>query len=304
MKQIFHIFSIFSLILLLGSCQKEEQLRISFTGDVLLDRGVRKEIERKGIDFLFEDVAPIFHASDAVVINLECPITDTISPIHKKYIFRADSEWTSALSKNGVTHAALANNHSMDQGRRGLESTYYHLINSGITPLGYGENQTSACQPTLFSKKGIEVALFNSVLLPLENWVYLEDKPGVCQATIEDLCSEIRQLKIKNSACYVLVVLHWGVEYQQEPTLQQRREARQLIDAGADGIIGHHPHVIQKEEIYKNKPIFYSLGNFIFDQSTPSTTKSVIVELVFGKKDFTYIKKEVKIEACKPIIKD
>ena len=286
----------------MGSCQKEEQLRISFTGDVLLDRGVRKEIERKGIDFLFEDVAPIFHTSDAVVINLECPITDTISPIHKKYIFRADSEWTSALSKNGVTHAALANNHSMDQGRRGLESTYYHLINSGITPLGYGKNQTSACQPTLFSKNGIEVALFNSVLLPLENWVYLEDKPGVCQATIEDLCSEIRQLKKKNSACYVLVVLHWGVEYQQEPTLQQRREARQLIDAGADGIIGHHPHVIQKEEIYKNKPIFYSLGNFIFDQSTPSTTKSVIVELVFGKKDFTYIKKEVKIEACKPIV--
>jgi poly-gamma-glutamate synthesis protein (capsule biosynthesis protein) len=299
----FHYILLLLAFILNDSCiPKEETLTLSFTGDVLLDRGVREQIEKNGIDYLFEEVSPCFHSSDAVIINLECPVTDTVSPINKRYIFRANPEWMPALRKNGITHAALANNHSIDQGRRGLESTSRHLIQAGIVPLGYGENQTAACMPTFISKKGMEVALFNSVLVPIENWVYLEDRPGVCQATVESLVSEIQSLKKRKPSCYVVVVLHWGIEFQLQPTFQQRQKAYQLIDAGTDVIIGHHPHVVQKEEIYKGKPIFYSIGNFIFDQNTPETSRSVLIKMRFEKEKVSYVKKEIRIKNCCPEI--
>ena len=295
-----------SLCFLALACGNRQDvlLTISFTGDVLLDKGVRRQIEKHGIDRLFEEVEPTFRLSDAVIVNLECPITDTLSPVNKRYIFRADAEWTPALRKAGITHAALANNHTYDQGRRGLENTAFHLLQAGIMALGYGPNQAAACKQVFISKKGIEVAVFNSVLLPLENWVYLEDQPGVCQATIEDLVMQIRALKTKKPACYVVVVLHWGLEYQSQPTIGQRRDAYRLIDAGADVLVGHHPHVVQKEELYQSKPIFYSLGNFVFDPIQPEAKKSRLLQLVFDKKTVSYHVIEIIIEGCKPCLNE
>jgi poly-gamma-glutamate capsule biosynthesis protein CapA/YwtB (metallophosphatase superfamily) len=101
---------------------------------------------------------------------------------------------------------------------------------------------------------------------------------------------------------YVIVYLHWGVEYQQTPTRKQRRDAYLLIDAGADAIIGHHPHVIQKEETYKNKPIFYSLGNFIFDQNGPETKRGLLLQLTFSPKGIQYLKHPIEINRCKPCL--
>jgi len=289
------------------SCKQEEtkeRLTVCFTGDVLLDRGVREAIERKGgtADFLFEDVSKIFKSSDATVINLECPITDTITPINKRFIFRGEPEWLPALRNSGVTHAVLANNHSMDQGRKGLISTSRHLTNAEICSIGYGENQASSCEPVFITKDSIQVALFGVVRLPLENWVSLEDQPGVCQASIEYLCESIKDLKTTKPDCHIVIVLHWGSEYQRQPVIAQRKEARQLIDAGADAIIGHHPHVIQEEEIYKGKPIFYSLGNFVFDQNKPFTDKGLIVRLSFDKDSLSFEKYSVDIKRCKPYL--
>lgn len=282
--------------------QKDAHLSICFTGDVLLDRGVREQIDKKGISFLFEDVAPIFHSSDATVINLECPVTNTTFPINKKYIFRGEPEWLPKIKESGVTHAALANNHSMDQSRSGLDDTYKNLIEAGIKPIGYGRNATEANLPVFITKNGIEVALFNSVTVPLENWVYLEENSGVCQASINTLSDAINQLRQDKPNCFVVVILHWGIEFQKEPTIRQRKEAYQLIDAGADAIIGHHPHVLQREEIYKEKPIFYSIGNFVFDQSLPDAKRSTIIQLDFNKEDFSYKKYPIQINGCKPEI--
>ena len=267
---------------------------------MLLDRGVRRQIEKQNVSWLFEDVENIFRSSDAVIINLECPITDTLSPVNKRFIFRADSDVSPALRKAGITHAALANNHTIDQGRRGLTSTAYYLRQAGITPLGYGENQEAACRPVIISKKGMEIAVFNSVLLPLENWVYLEGQPCVCQASVEDLAIRIRTLKAEKPNCRVVAALHWGIEYHSKPTDRQRRDAYCLIDAGADAIVGHHPHVVQEEEFYKSKPIFYSLGNFVFDPIYPDAKKSRLLQLIFGKEGISYRMKEMKIEECRP----
>jgi poly-gamma-glutamate synthesis protein (capsule biosynthesis protein) len=283
-----------------GEKQQEEYLSICFTGDVLLDRGVREQINKKGVAYIFQDVAPLFRNSDATVINLECPVTKTVSPIHKKYIFRAEPEWLPTLKESGITHAALANNHSMDQGRSGLEDTYMHLTDTGIIPIGYGKNTEEANKPVFISKNGIEVAIFNSVTVPLENWVYLEDRPGVNQVSIETLSEEIKKLKTNKQSRYIIVILHWGVEFQKEPTIKQRKEAYKLIDSGADIIIGHHPHVLQNEETYKGKPIFYSLGNFVFDQNMPDAKESMIVRINFGKDGFSFQTHSVKINNCKP----
>lgn len=289
-------------LLLLTACRQpsEECLSIAFTGDVLLDRGVRQQIQTKGIDHLFESVAPLFRSVDATVVNLECPVTSVRSPLHKKYIFRAEPIWTKALAQAGITHATMANNHTMDQGRSGLTDTYHHLLSAGITPIGYGDTSSESCRPVLVRKGKVKVALYNSVTLPLENWVYLEDSPGICQQPIEELEEEIRNFKRQSPESYVVVVLHWGVEYQPLPTLAQRRGARRLIRAGADAIIGHHPHIIQKEEYYEGKPIFYSLGNFVFDQRKPETSQSVIVQLNFTTTECSMKLHPVVINHCKP----
>ena len=147
------------IFLMLAACQQpsEECLSIAFTGDVLLDRGVRQQIRRKGVEHLFESVTPLFRSVDATVINLECPITSVRSPLHKKYIFRAEPIWATALSQAGITHAAMANNHTIDQGRNGLTDTNQYLLSSGITPVGYGDTSSQSCRPVLIKKGKIEL---------------------------------------------------------------------------------------------------------------------------------------------------
>ena len=150
------------IFLMLAACQQpsEECLSIAFTGDVLLDRGVRQQIRKKGVEHLFESVTPLFRSVDATVINLECPITSVRSPLHKKYIFRAEPIWATVLSQAGITHAAMANNHTIDQGRNGLTDTNQYLLSSGITPVGYGDASPQSCQPVLIKKGKIELCPF------------------------------------------------------------------------------------------------------------------------------------------------
>ena len=278
------------------------QLSICFTGDVLLDRGVRTQIEKKGVEHLFSGVKDIFESADATVINLECPVTDIVAPINKRFIFRADTQWLPSLKASGITHAALANNHSMDQGRKGLTDTYDNLLAAGIQPIGYGNTRKSACQPIFISKDSIEVAIFNMTILPLENWVTLDDSPNICQASPEEVAENIKAVKTNNPDCHILVVVHWGTEYQQTPSISQRKATYILLNAGAEAIIGHHPHIIQKEEIYEGKPIFYSIGNFVFDQHMPLTDEGLIIKANFTESTSRYDKIRVKIKNCRPEI--
>ena len=212
-------------------------LTILFTGDVLLDRGVRRVAERKGISYLFEEVSPIFREADAVIVNLECPLTDTISPVNKKYIFRADARWAKDLKAVGITHAAMANNHTNDQGRRGLQATAQHLTEAGITPLGYGKNFKEQMSPVLIEKDGISVALFNATTLTIENWCRIDDKPGIAQPTEEELLDGIGDFQHRHPDTHIVVVLHWGVEFQPYPSIRQRALAHKLSEAGVAAVI-------------------------------------------------------------------
>ncbi len=304
---ILHVLRFYGLTFLtclfLSSCRSDESLSVCFTGDLLLDRGVQEQINIKGVNSLFKYVQPVFTQYDAVAVNLECPITNVSSPVHKKYVFRGDPAWLPALVEAGITHAAMANNHSYDQGRDAMTETRQLLTDAGIQVIGFGTDQTEACSPTIIRKGHTQVAIFNSVLLPLENWVYLDDKPGMCQATIDDLVKNIQAYKLTHPQCYAVALLHWGVEYALHPTEEQRRQARRLLDAGADAVVGHHPHVVQDVEQYHGKLIIYSLGNFVFDAHRPDAQQGLMAGLTFKNNGVFVNFHPIDIRQCTPIPK-
>ena len=177
----------------------------------------------------------------------------------------------------------MANNHSYDHGREAMISTANHLVANNIVPVGYGNSQNAACEPVILEKGEVQVAVFASVPLGLEAWMYLDGEPGMCQATISDLQSDFELYKKKNPKQFVIVTLHWGAEYQHYPMSLQRRQAKLLIEAGADAIIGHHPHVVQSFESIMGKPVFYSIGNLIFDSKNPITHEGILVKVVIDE---------------------
>lgn len=297
------LLAVFCIWFFVSCHEHEKTVKVCFTGDLLLDRGVREQIEKRSLARLFEKVKPLFEKVDFVVANLECPVTKKESPINKKYIFRAEPEWLSGIRNAGITHLVMANNHSNDQGREGITDTFNNLIKNQLVPLGYGETQELACKPVIIEKAGIKIALFASVLVPLENWPYLAGSPGICQASVADLIDKIKVYKDHHTNDKVVVVLHWGAEFQTSPMASQRKEAQELIDAGADAIIGHHPHVVQNEIFYKGKPVFYSLGNFVFDQKLPVAQEAQIVQLNFSNSKTDVVIHPIKINNCVPELK-
>lgn len=278
----------------------KDEFSILFTGDVLLDRGVRTQIERKGIDHIFSAVKDSFLAADATVINLECPLTDVYTPVMKKYIFKADEKWAASLRKYGVTHAAMANNHTYDQGSTGLEHTVRALNDNGIVPMGFGYTDEERAKPVELEKNGIKVALFNSVSLRLENWIQTDGEPGICMAKGNELANLISAYRQKHPDTKIIAVVHWGIEFMPFPSNQQQMDAMLLASAGADVIVGHHPHIVQPVKKIQNCTVIYSLGNFVFDQKREDGNKAQMAKVTFGKKETRVNLYDIDIVKCRP----
>jgi len=276
---------------------------ITLTGDILLDRGVRQVIDRQGIDQLFSpDIDSVLKNSDVVVGNLECPATKIKAPVFKQYIFRAEPEWLIDLKRHGVTHLNLANNHSIDQGREALLDTYQNIQKAGIVPFGAGRNMQEAIQPVLLSERPRRVWLVASLQLALENYAHLPDMPCVSQQSIDALCQRIKQMRNDDPLCYIIVSLHWGWENHVEVVPRQRYDAHQLIDAGADCLVCHHTHTRQPMEMYREKPIYYGLGNFIFDPQRDINRHGAIVRLTITDNDAKAEEIPIYIRNCTPVI--
>lgn len=260
--------------------QCADTLTAVFTGDILLDRGVRRMIEHGGMDRLFApEIDSILLPADVVVGNLECPATVVRRPVFKRFVFRGEPEWLEGLRRHGFTHLNLANNHSIDQGREGLEDTWLNIRHYGMTPVGAGRDMQEAARPVLIAERPRRVYLLASLRLALENMVYLPEQPCVSQEPFDSLVARVRALRRREPGCCIIVNLHWGAEHTMAPVTQQRVEARMLIAAGADAIIGHHSHTLQTSESFAGRPIYYSIGNFIFDQTKPINTHACVVRL-------------------------
>lgn len=287
--------------LLFAMLLASDSLSITFTGDVLLDRGVRQFVEHRSVDKLFSPfVDSVFQSSDLVVANLECPATKIRQPAFKQYIFRAEPEWLQTLKAHGITHLNLANNHSVDQGRIGLADTKKNIQETGMIPIGAGDNMQEAAQPVLLASTPRNVYLLTSLQMPLENFSYLPDKTSVSHEDLDSLKTRVRQLKETDPCCYIIVSLHWGGEHTLRPVPLQRQQAHQLIDAGVDALICHHTHTLQTIEQYQGKPIYYSIGNFIFDQKKPINSKACMVKVTI-KKESSHIETiPIVIRNCVP----
>ena len=277
---------------------------ILFTGDILLDRGVRKVIEHHGIDYLFtRQMDSLFRASQVVVGNLECPATSIKAPIQKRFIFRGEPEWLYALKKHGFTHLNLANNHSIDQGRKGLTDTKENILKAKLEPVGMGKNLQEAAQPTLLTSHPRKVWLIASLGMALENFAYLSDRPCVNTERTQEIITRIRDIKQKDPQAVVIVSIHWGGEHTLKPVPSQRLDAHRLINAGADALICHHTHTLQTIERYKGRDIYYSIGNFIFDQQKPLNSKACVVKVEVTKDNVKTQALPIHIQECVPHLK-
>ena len=297
------------------SAPAADTLTVLFGGDVLFDRGVRTVAEQKGYDWLLSDLTPVFKDYDAVVVNLECPVTMRHRPVKKKYIFRADTTAATALAKAGVTHAALANNHSMDQGLVGLSDTYSHLQARGITAIGYAEQPELLRQPTIIGDGKIKIAVFNAVTIAIENWFATPapGKPAVNYTSDQQVAADIRLYHSMHPDIPIVVFVHWGEELHTIPSHRQQICAAAFVAAGASAVIGQHPHVVQSPDrdingpwIAGEAPVWYSIGNLVFDQTPEECNKAQLVELRFTKDGLAgYDTLPVVIEECRPrIVKD
>lgn len=280
-----------------------ETLRIVVAGDLLLDRGVRQRIGQVGIDGLFSpSVNTLFLSSDYVIANLECPVTAIRERVYKRFIFRGEPEWLPALYRHGITHLNLANNHSIDQGRNGLLDTQEQIRKAGMVPLGAGRNMEEAARPVLISARPRPVWVVTSLRLPLENFPYLPQKPSVSQESADSLVMRVVRLRRADRHCVILVLLHWGWEHHLRALPGQREEAHRLIDAGADAIVGHHSHTLQTTETYRGKPVYYGIGNFIFDQHRPLNTRACLVRLTITADRCKATPLPIEIRNCVPFL--
>jgi poly-gamma-glutamate synthesis protein (capsule biosynthesis protein) len=253
----------------------EPSVTLVAVGDVLLARGVGRGIDRFGTDWPFEEVAQIIGSADIAFCNLECPVSADGVRVNKPIAFKGSPKTVDALSCAGFDIVSLANNHSLDCGRTGLRETTRCLEEQGIGYVGAGEDLAQASEPVIVEVDGLEIAfLARNALLPECVWLR-PDAPGVAPLDTESIERDVRDAARRSDV--VIVSLHWGVEYSRVPREQQKELAHRIVDAGAELVIGHHPHVLQPIEHYHGGVIAYSLGNFVFDSPFRKCRDSAIL---------------------------
>jgi hypothetical protein len=285
-------------------------------GDILLDRGVHLAIEdsRRGANFPWDGgtvditgrckdcsafgwdlpytkrtgntgaVRGLFKAADLAIANFENPAPDRWRFHAKGMVFSANPDHLSGLVNAGIDWVSLANNHIGDAGRNGILQTMGNLDDVGIRHGGTGRDATRAHRATLMEIGDVTVGILGYDTIAA--YYHADaDTPGSANMTAKGLKRDIAAAR-KAGADVVIVFPHWGVEYQAKATPKQQRLGRAAIDAGADLVIGNHPHWAGAMETYKGKPIWYALGNLVFDQTwSEYTMEGLTLELTFSGKD-------------------
>ncbi|MYL30854.1 capsular biosynthesis protein [Halobacillus halophilus] len=259
--------------------KEDSAFSASFVGDMMFGRHVLEVTENEGTDFLFENVAPYFQNSDYVTGNFENAVTlqeeENYQKLEKSIHLSSDASPVQSLARMNFTNVNLANNHTMDFGEQGMIETMASLDEAGLPYVGAGQNIEEAQEIDYQEIKGLNVATLGFSDVPVSGSEALQFRAGVADADPEQFLPLVQEAS--ENADMVFVHIHWGAEYDNEPHPRQRKLAEAIVDAGADVIIGHHPHVLSPVEVYKDSVIFYSLGNFIFDQGWSRTRDSALV---------------------------
>lgn len=283
-----------------GWCD-QQTVRLIAVGDVLFARGVGKQITKHGAPWLFANVKGTISSADIAFCNLECTLSTRGVAQRRRYQFRADPKFASAMHTAGFDVACLANNHTLDFGRDAMMDTVRAVRKTGMTAVGAGKDRADALSLQIVKKNGLRVGFLAYTDLPSDGVVRLADRPTVAGLNADELPA---QIKAARKRCDTLVVsFHWGVEYMKRPTERQQHIAHVCIDNGADVVLGHHPHVLQPTETYKGKPIIYSMGAFVWDAKIFGADRSAIYVIELGKGKARLVKSvAVRIKGCRPVL--
>lgn len=243
-----------------------EAVTMSFVGDMLPGEYLNPLMKQNGFDYPYRKALLYLSEPDITAGNLELPVTLGGTPIEgTPYVYKGHPEALPAIKDAGFDVLSLANNHAMDQGLEGMLDTMKHLKDAGIGFMGTGNNDTEAYQPYIAEARGVRVAFVGlSNVIPFVELKADRNTPGIAE-TYDANRAAAAISAAKENADLVVVMVHWGEDLEEEPEEDQKAKARAYIDAGADLVIGAHPHVLQGFETYKGKWIAYSLGNFIFE---------------------------------------
>lgn len=251
-------------------------ISIVFTGDICLEYAAPHNYESSGIlGVLSEDMLAELTSADILMINNEFPFTTSEDKWpDKKFNFKVDPKYVSVLTDMGVDIATLANNHALDYGRSGLTDSITTLESAGIKSSGAGNSLAEASALKTFEVEGKTFGFLSaSRVIPSGAWNITDCQPGLfCTYDEKLLVNAITEAR--SQVDYLFVYVHWGIERVEYPENYERDLATKYIQAGADAVIGTHPHVLQGIEFINGKPVFYSLGNFI-SSSTINKTMAI-----------------------------
>lgn len=245
-------------------------------GDVMLSGRMRGPIEEFGDAYPFAAVQPLLDLAPVGFANLEGPLARVAKKLSRPHSYKVAPERASAMKSAGINLVTLANNHLLDCGREGVIETLDALSAAKIGVVGGGAYEQEARRP------GIVVA--GTVTIGVLGYYWnrrtaaTEHLPGSAMDTEQNVRQDIAALRDRVDR--VVVGVHWGIPYDHQPSAADRMKARFFVDSGADAVLGHHPHVVQPVEIYRGRPIFYSLGNFVFGSGN-SKGESLLVSLTF-----------------------
>lgn len=258
-------------------------VRIAFAGDFLPAGSAGPVIGARGYGHLFAGVRHILDSADALVLNLETPVSAGGKALEgKEYTFRAPPAAAVGMAEAGVRAVWLANNHIMDFGVEALLETIEHLDRAGIAHAGAGCDVAAAADPAVLSFPGGKVSLLSfSNTFPDSYWAQA-DRPGTFFGAPGPVGRAVERARAAGKGP-VVASFHWGAELMAEPKEYQPDLARLAIDRGAALVVGHHPHIPQPIEVYRGSPILYSLGNFAFGSYSKKVWEGLLAVAEFGE---------------------
>ena len=259
-------------------CLFAASARIVVFGDAQFDRGVRKNLRGEDPAPLFASTQALRDSIDVAMVNLETPLCDSTLPAQvKTYSLRSSPAFARGLARARFTHAILANNHVMDRGLEGLRQTIHALTQAGVATVG-ASVAGDPCMPVLAHEGTDSVALFAVAVLPGIDGRHVCSDPDLVANRISALARR---------GAPSVVSLHWGSEYDPVASAAQVVLAKRLIMAGAAAIVGHHAHVVQapsgtvaQPTWVDGRPVWYGIGNFVFDQYQPWTSRALVAKFV------------------------
>ncbi len=267
------------------SAYAAKEVSLVFAGDTVLDDTAGKIIEQGGDPF--SDFSDYFAGADIRITNLECVVSTRGQANDKMYTFQAHPRVIPVLQKH-FDAVTLANNHSGDFGPDAFAQMLSLLKEAGLAQVGGGMNLKDAHTPLVFTRNGLRIAVLSYNEFHPRSFEAGFDIPGVAWSEDQQVMEDIQTARRIHRADLVIPIMHWGWENERTANPRQRQLAKLMIDAGADAVIGGHPHVTKDVSVYKGKPIVYSVGNFVMKETDNAfQRKGWVLKMYLDKRGVT-----------------